>query len=49
MALESVTFLMDDKYPLAIMVLDENLINLNKFLTCNDFDDCVLLVRILAI
>lgn len=38
-ALESVTFLMDYKYPLAIMVLDEKVINLDKFLICNDFDD----------
>lgn len=38
-ALESVTFLMDDKYLMAIIVLDEKVINLNKFLICNDFND----------
>lgn len=35
-ALESVTFLMVDKYPMAIMALDEKVINLDKFLMCND-------------
>lgn len=47
---ESVTLLMDDKYPLAIMVLDEKVINLDKFLICNDFDEIgFVVVRILAI
>lgn len=43
-ALESVTFLMVDKHPMAIMALDEKVINLDKFLMCNDFDDWLFIV-----